>query len=65
MSYRRPDKPDRVVRIYSHFFIFLFEAFEKIQVGAFTYFSSVTDIIYRGIYYANYYGDSCGEEKAL
>ena len=25
-------------------------------MGAFTYFSSVTDIIYRGIYYANYYG---------
>lgn len=30
-NYRRKDKPDRVVRIYSHFYIFLFECFEKIQ----------------------------------
>lgn len=30
-QYRRVGKPDRWVRIYSHFFVFLFECFEKIQ----------------------------------
>lgn len=30
-QYRRSGKPDRWVRIYSHFFVFLFECFEKIQ----------------------------------
>ena len=30
-KYRRPDKPDRTVRIYSQFYIYLFECFEKIQ----------------------------------
>jgi len=30
-QYRRTGKPDRWVRIYSHFFVFLFECFEKIQ----------------------------------
>lgn len=30
-QYRRNGKPDRWVRIYSHFFVFLFECFEKIQ----------------------------------
>jgi len=30
-QYRRAGKPDRTVRIYSHFFVFLYEAFEKIQ----------------------------------
>jgi len=30
-QYRRAGKPDRWVRIYSHFYVFLFECFEKIQ----------------------------------
>merc|ERR1719370_93457 len=30
-QYRRAGKPDRTVRIYSHFYVFLFECFEKIQ----------------------------------
>ena len=30
-QYRRPGKPERWVRIYSHFFVFLYECFEKIQ----------------------------------
>ena len=30
-QYRRPGKPDRWVRIFSHFYVFLFECFEKIQ----------------------------------
>ena len=30
-NYRRTGKPDRAVRIYSHFHIFLFDCFEKIQ----------------------------------
>jgi len=30
-NYRRPGKPDRAVRILSHFYIYLFECFEKIQ----------------------------------
>jgi len=30
-QYKRQGKPDRWVRIYSHYFVFLFECFEKIQ----------------------------------
>jgi len=30
-QYRRQGKPDRWVRILTHFFVFLFECFEKIQ----------------------------------
>ena len=30
-QYRRAGKPDRWVRIYSQFYVFLFECFEKIQ----------------------------------
>jgi hypothetical protein len=30
-TYKRAGKPDRSVRIYSHFYLFLFECFEKIQ----------------------------------
>ena len=30
-QYKRAGKPDRWVRIYSHFYVFLFECFEKIQ----------------------------------
>ena len=30
-TYKRPGKADRAVRILSHFYLFLFECFEKIQ----------------------------------
>jgi sorting nexin-27 len=30
-TYKRPGKPDRTVRIHSHYYLFLFECFEKIQ----------------------------------